>query len=422
MTTSSTAAAPTGQPLAPHRPDTFAGYARTYLARIRGGDIGSLPAVLGLVVLCVIFAVVRPVFLTTGNFANLFLQGAQVTLIAMGLVFVLLIGEIDLSAGFTSGLCASVAAVLLTWHGMPWHVAVAAALATGVVIGALLGTFVAKVGIPSFVVTLAGFLGFQGVMLMIIRGGTIIPVNDSVIVAIANRNMPPWLGWVLTLLGIAGFAAVQLISHQRRIARGLVAPPLAVVLVRIGVLAVVLGTAVYVLNLERSRNPAIVSLKGVPIVVPVIAVLLIAGTFLLNRTRYGRHLYAVGGNREAARRAGINVDRIRISAFIICSTMAAIAGVVAASRSNSVDATTGGSDVLLLAVGAAVIGGTSLFGGKGRLVNAVIGGAVVAVINNGMGLMGYSAGVKFAVTGSVLLLAAGVDALSRRRAVATGTR
>src|SRR5690606_38422410 len=331
--------------------------------------------------------------LTTGNFANLFLQGAQVTLIAMGLVFELLIGEIDLSAGLTSGVCASVAAVLLTWHGMPWYVAVAAALATGVVIGALLGTFVAKVGIPSFVVTLAGFLGFQGVMLMIIRGGTIIPVNDSVIVAIANRNMPPWLGWVLAAAGVAGFAAVQLYSQRRRVARGLVTPPLAVVLIRIGVLAAVLGAAVYVLNLERSRNP------------PLVAVPRIAGPFLLNRPAFGRHLHAVGGNREAARRAGINVDRICVAAFVLCSPMAAIAGVVAASRSNSVDATTGGSDVLLLAVGAAVIGGTSLFGGKGRVVNAVIGGAVVAVINNGMGLMGYSAGVKFAVTGSVLLLA-----------------
>ncbi len=420
MTTTTTV--PAGPPAVTHRPETLAEYARTYLARIRGGDIGSLPAVLGLLVLCVIFTAVRPVFLTAGNFANLFLQGAQITLIAMGLVFVLLVGEIDLSAGYTSGLCASVAAVLLTWHNLPWYVAVSAALATGVVIGLVLGVFVARVGIPSFVVTLAGFLGFQGVMLMIIRGGTIIPVNDSVIVAIANRNMPPWLGWVLAAAGVAGFAAVQLYSQRRRVARGLVTPPLAVVLIRIGVLAAVLGAAVYVLNLERSRNPALVSLKGVPIVVPLIAVLLIAGTFLLNRTAFGRHLYAVGGNREAARRAGINVDRICIAAFVICSTMAAIAGVVAASRSNSVDATTGGSDVLLLAVGAAVIGGTSLFGGKGRVVNAVIGGAVVAVINNGMGLMGYSAGVKFAVTGSVLLLAAGVDALSRRRAVATGTR
>jgi D-xylose transport system permease protein len=401
---------------------TVAEYARTYLARIRGGDIGSVPAVLGLLVLCTVFAVLRPAFLTAGNFANLFLQGAAVTVIAMGLVFVLLVGEIDLSAGFASGLCAAVVAVLVTWHNQPWYLAVVAALGTGTVIGLTLGGLVAKLGIPSFVVTLAGFLAFQGVMLIIIRGGTIIPVRDPVIVAIANRNLPPLLGWAFAAVTVAGFAAVQLLGQRRRAARGLVAPPVVVVLVRIAVLAAVLGAAVFVLNLERSANVAFVSLKGVPIVVPLVVVLLVTGTFVLNRTRYGRHLYAVGGNREAARRAGINVDRIRISAFMICSTMAAVGGVIAASRSNSVDATTGGSDVLLLAVGAAVIGGTSLFGGKGRLINAVIGGAVVAVINNGMGLMGYSAGVKFAVTGSVLLLAAGVDALSRRRAVATGTR
>lgn len=177
------------------------------------------------------------------------------------------------------------------------------------------------------------------------------------------------------------------------------------------------AVAVHLLNQERSRNVIVDSLKGVPIVVPVIAVLLVAGTFLLQRTSFGLHIYAVGGNAEAARRAGINVAAIRISAFVICSSLAAVGGIIAASRGNSVDPNTGGSNVLLLAVGAAVIGGTSLFGGRGRVVDAVLGGMVVAVIQNGMGLMGYSSGVKYAVTGSVLLVAAGVDALSRRRAV-----
>jgi D-xylose transport system permease protein len=415
-----TTATPPAPPAAPAA--TVGTYARDYLARIRGGDIGALPAVLGLLVLCAVFAYFRPNFLTLGNFANLFPQGAAVTVIAMGLVFVLLVGEIDLSAGFASGVCAAVLAVLLTEQGQPWYVAVVAALATGVVIGMSLGFLVAKVGIPSFVVTLAGFLAFQGVMLIVISGGNIVPVRDDTILALANRNLAPVVGWGLAAVSIGGYAAVQLVGQRRRVARGLVAPPLAVVCLRIGLLAGILGVAVYLLNQERSRNVAIVSLKGVPIVVPLIAVLLVVGTFVLQRTPFGRHIYAVGGNREAARRAGINVDLIRISAFMICSTMAAVGGIIAASRGNSVDATTGGSDVLLLAVGAAVIGGTSLFGGKGRLVNGVIGGAVVAVIDNGMGLMGYSSGVKFAVTGLVLLLAAGVDALSRRRAVATGTR
>ncbi|MGX7676346.1 sugar ABC transporter permease [Plantactinospora sp. DSM 117369] len=400
---------------------TVGSHVRDYLARVRGGDMGALPAVLGLIVLCAVFAALRPNFMTEGNFANLFTQGAAVMLIAMGLVFVLLLGEIDLSAGFASGVCAAVLAQLVTLQGYPWYVAVAAALVTGVVIGLVIGFLVAKVGIPSFVVTLAAFLAFQGIVLLLIKGGTNVSIRDDVLVAIANRNMPPWLGWALTLLGVAGYAVVQLLRHRNRSALGLVTAPLAVVLIRIGSLAAIAGTAVYLLNLERSRN-VLVSLKGVPIVVPIIVILLVVLTFVLQRTAYGRHVYAVGGNREAARRAGIDVDRIRISVFVICSTMAAIGGIVAASRATSVDANTGGSKVLLYAVGAAVIGGTSLFGGKGRIVDAVLGGAVIAVIDNGMGLLGRSSGFTFVVTGLVLLLAASVDALSRRRAAATGNR
>ncbi|MEH1100936.1 sugar ABC transporter permease [Micromonospora sp. CPCC 205561] len=397
-------------------------HVRNYVSRVRGGDIGALPAVLGLVVLCTVFSIMRPSFLTAGNFANLFTQGAAVTLIAMGLVFVLLLGEIDLSAGFASGVCAAILANVVTVLGYPWYVAVLAAVLTGVAIGTTLGFLVAKIGIPSFVVTLAGFLAFQGIVLMLMEEGTNISVRDDVLVAIANRNLPPVLGWLLAAAAVAGYAAVQLLRHRKRAARGLLTDPIAVVFARIGGLALVLGTAVFILNLERSRNVLISSLKGVPIVVPIIAVLLILWTFVLQRTSYGRHVYAVGGNKEAARRAGINVDRIRISVFVICSSMAAIGGIVAASRANSVDPNTGGSNVLLYAVGAAVIGGTSLFGGKGRVLDAVLGGAVVAVIDNGMGLMGYSSGVKYVVTGVVLLLAASVDAFSRRRSTATGTR
>ncbi|MBL6277736.1 ABC transporter permease [Micromonospora fiedleri] len=401
---------------------TVGSHVRDYWQRVRGGDIGALPAVAGLLVLCTIFSIMRPSFLTAGNFANLFTQGAAVTLIAMGLVFVLLLGEIDLSAGFASGVCAAVLANLVTVLGYPWYVAVLAALLTGMVIGTTLGFLVAKVGIPSFVVTLAGFLAFQGVVLLLMKEGRNISVREPVVVAIVNRNMPVALGWTLAAIAVAGFAVVQLLRYRSRAARNLINDPFAVVLGRIAALALVLGLAVYVLNLERSLNTLITSLKGVPIVVPIVAVLLVVLTFVLQRTSYGRHIYAVGGNREAARRAGINVDRIRISAFMICSTMAAVGGIVAASRANSVDPNTGGSNVLLYAVGAAVIGGTSLFGGKGRILDAVLGGAVVAVIDNGMGLMGYSSGVKYVVTGVVLLLAASVDALSRRRASATGNR
>ncbi len=401
---------------------TVASHVRNYLARVRGGDLGSLPAVIGLVVLCVVFAIVRPVFLSAGNFANLFTQGAAVTAIAMGLIFVLLLGEIDLSAGFASGVCAAILANVVSVLGYPWYVAVLAALATGLVIGLTLGFLVAKVGIPSFVVTLAGFLAFQGVVLLLMKEGTNISIGDEVIIAIENRWVPPTIGWALFAVAVAGYAAAQLLRYRNRAARGLVTEPVLVVFGRIAALAIILGFAVYVLNQERSINPLISSNKGMPIVVPILAVLLVGWTFVLNRTAYGRHLYAVGGNREAARRAGINVDRIRISAFVICSTMAAVGGIIAASRDRSVDPNTGGSNVLLYAVGAAVIGGTSLFGGKGRMINAVLGGAVVAVIINGMGLLNLSSGLKYVFTGAVLLLAAGVDALSRRRSAATGTR
>ncbi|MER5219724.1 sugar ABC transporter permease [Streptomyces flaveus] len=391
--------------------------ARNYVERVRGGELGALPAVLGLIVLCVFFAALRPVFLSELNFANLLTQGAGSIAIAMGLVFVLLLGEIDLSAGYASGVCAAVLAILLTDHGWPWYGAAGAAILSGTVIGLLLGLLVAKVGIPSFVVTLAAFLGFQGIVLMLLKEGTNISIRDQTILAVANNNLSPPLGWVLLAVSVGAYAAIQLRKNRNRRRRGLAPAPLSLLAVRIGGLAVLGAIAVHLLNQERSRNVIVDSLKGVPIVVPVIAVLLVAGTFLLQRTSFGLHIYAVGGNAEAARRAGINVAAIRISAFVICSSLAAVGGIIAASRGNSVDPNTGGSNVLLLAVGAAVIGGTSLFGGRGRVIDAVLGGMVVAVIQNGMGLMGYSSGVKYAVTGSVLLVAAGVDALSRRRAV-----
>lgn len=418
MSTATTTSAATS----PRAENPLLAYARNYGRKLRGGDMGGLPAVAGLIVLCTVFALARPNFLTPGNIANLFTQGAPITVIAMGLVFVLLLGEIDLSAGFTSGVCAAVLAILLTNEGWPWYFAVAAAIVTGVAIGLLLGFLVAKVGIPSFVVTLAAFLAFQGVVLKLLKEGTNISIRDTqtVIISLENEFLTPLLGWVFVAIAVAALAVVQVVTKLKRTGRGLASDPWEIIAIRIGGLAVLLGAAVAVLNQERSRNPAIFgSLKGLPIIVPIIGVLLIFWTVVLRRTRFGRHIYAVGGNMEAARRAGISVDRIRIAAFVICSGMAAIGGIVAASQARSVDPNTGGSNVLLYAVGAAVIGGTSLFGGRGRVIDAVLGGAVVAVINNGMGLMGFSSWVKYVVTGSVLLLAAGVDALSRRRSVAS---
>jgi D-xylose transport system permease protein len=395
---------------------------RDYLGRLRGGEMGSLPAVLGLVVLVLVFTALRPVFFSAGNFANLFTQGGHVVIIAMGLVFVLLLGEIDLSAGFTSGLCGAVLCVLLTEHHVVWYVSVLVAVLIGTAIGFMLGFLVSKIGIPSFVVTLAAFLAFQGVVLLLLSGGKNISVFDDVIVAVDNNNMQPWMGWLMVGICVVGYAAIQLWGIRSRSSRGLGTDPLSLVTMRVAAVLVIAGLAVYFLNRERSRNPLFSSLKGVPIVVPIILILLLVWTFILGRTTFGRHIYAVGGSKEAARRAGINVDRIRIAAFMISSSMAAIGGIVAVSRARSVDPNTGGSNILLYAVGAAVIGGTSLFGGKGRIIDAVLGGAVVAVIDNGMGLLGYSAGLKYIVTGVVLLLAAAVDALSRRRAAASGLR
>jgi D-xylose transport system permease protein len=392
-----------------------------YVSKVRGGDVGALPAVLGFLVLVVFFSVMRPnTFATLLNAANLINQSAAVIFIAMGLVFVLLLGEIDLSAGFAAGTSAAIMAVALTREGYPWPIAVLACLVTGVVIGTSIGLLVARVGVPSFVVTLAGFLGLQGVMLYIIGEGGTIPVRDSTILAIMNKNLPPLWGWVLFAVVVGGYALVSFLGARRRADAGLPVQPMSVIGLKIGALAVLLGLATYLFNQERSVNPALTSLKGIPIIVPIALVFLVGLTFLLGRTAFGRHVYAVGGNTEAARRAGINVARIKITCFIICSTMAAVAGILFASRDNSVSPTTGGSTTLLLAVGAAVIGGTSLFGGKGKVRDAILGGLVVAVIANGLPLITSRSAVQFIVTALVLLLAAVVDALSRRRAAATG--
>jgi D-xylose transport system permease protein len=401
---------------------TVQGHISDYWGRVRGGDLGSLPAVLGLVVLCIIFAVTTDTFTSNLNIANLFNQGAQGIFIAMGLVFVLLLGEIDLSAGFASGLAGAVMAVLLTNHGQPAWVAIPAALVTGLVIGFFLGFLVAKIGIPSFVVTLAAFLGFQGVLLLLLKGGINISIHNKFTIALNQNNLSVTWSWVLAVVIILGFAAVQLNTARSRLSRDLVADPWGIIAMRIVGLAIVTIVGTALLTQERAVNPAINSLKGVPIVVPIIGFFYILWTFVLGRTTFGRHIYAVGGNTEAARRAGIPVDRIRISVFVLGSFMAAVGGIIQVSRAASVDPNTGGSNVLLFAVAAAVIGGTSLFGGKGKIIHAVVGGFVIAVINNGMVLLDFSDGVRYIVTGVILLIAASVDALSRRRAAATGNR
>jgi len=395
---------------------------RDYWARVRGGDIGSLPAVLGLIALVILFGALEgSTFLSIFNFANLINQSAAIIVLAMGLVFVLLLGEIDLSAGFAAGTCAAILAVALNSWGLAWPFALLAALLTGVVIGLVIGMLVARLGIPSFVVTLAMFLALQGAMLLIIGEGGTIPIRSEAILVVMNGNMSVVAGWVLAVIIVAGFALSTLLAIRRRRKAGLPAEAMSVWAIKVIALGVLIFVATYLLNQERQLPSAKVTIQGVPWVVVVILVLLVGLTFILQRTGFGRHVYAVGGNREAARRAGINVKGLMITCFIFCSTLAAIAGVLLASRDNSVSPTTGGAQTLLFAVGAAVIGGTSLFGGRGKIRDAVIGGLVIAVIANGLPLITQQSGIQFIVTGLVLLVAASVDAISRRRTAATGS-
>ncbi|WP_232666132.1 sugar ABC transporter permease [Pseudonocardia sp. TRM90224] len=443
---------------------------RGYLSGLRTGDLGALPALLGLLALFILFTLLDSagVFPSLLNLANLLQQGAGRTIIAMGLVFVLLTGEIDLAAGTASGLTASVmalhlvrdgnllgsmgttvfvlfaavivlaivlAVILRIWTGVafaalallllvigfppnPW-LEMLLAICVGVVIGCITGFLVAKIGMPSFVVTLALFIAWQGIILQLIGDGGTLGLRDPVINAVANGSLSTLGSWILFVVGAGGYAAVLLNRQVSRRKLGLVAQPTGLVLIKIGAVVLLAAVATYLLTLNRSAGT--LEISGVPYVVPIVLALLIAGTYVLDRTRFGRHIYAVGGNREAARRAGIDVVRIRATVFVIASALAAIGAIVYSSKVGSVSPSSGGGNTLLFAVGAAVIGGTSLFGGRGRVSNAVIGGAVLATVENGLGLLGQPAAVVFVVTGLVLLLAAGVDVLSRRRS-ATATR
>ncbi|MEO5610647.1 MAG: ABC transporter permease, partial [Ornithinibacter sp.] len=318
-----------------------------YVAQLRGGQLGSLPAILGLVALVVLFTALKgDVFFTVFNLANLLQQSAMVMVIAMGLVFVLLLGEIDLAAGYTAGTSGAVMGVTLTQKGWAWPLAVLACIVTGMLVGTVMGLLVARLRIPSFVVTLSFFLALQGAMLLIIGDGGTIPIRNETILKIENGNLPIWAGWALAILIVGGYGAQTFLARRARIARGLPVPSNAVWLLKLAALGVPAIVATALLNGERSLRPAIISIRGVPIIVPVIAVLLIVLTFVLARTAFGRHVYAVGGNAEAARRAGINVARIRVTCFIIGATLAAIAGVLFASKEASISPSTGGSSTL----------------------------------------------------------------------------
>jgi len=396
-------------------------YIRDYLARLRGGELGSAPALVGLIVITAFFAIVHQGFLSAYNLEALVIQAAPIIVMAMGLVFVLLLGEIDLSAGTTGGLCSAIMAVLLIRHGWWWWLAILAGLAVGLIIGFSMGWLRAYAGIPSFVITLATFLAFQGVTLILVGGqGSIILPAGTPLIGLENSFVPLWLGWVLLGVFVVGYAALKLLDARGRRSAGLPATPVAVIVAKVVGVAVVGIAFTYEMGINRNLiTNAFFSNKaeGEPWVVVLLALLFVVWHFILSRTRYGRHVYAVGGNEEASRRGGVAVSRIRISVFVICSGMAAVSGLVAASLLQSVQSNAGAGNTLLLAVGAAVIGGTSLFGGRGRMIDAVLGGLVVAVIINGMSDLiqgANSSGYEWVVTGGVLLLAAGFDAVVRR--------
>ncbi len=386
---------------------------RAYFQKLRSGDMGALPAVGGFIVLTILFSFLSPFFLTERNFANLLTQAATLVMLGMALVFVLLLGEIDLSAGVTSGMTMALFIVLVNVNGVPWILALCVAFAVGILTGTFIGFFVARVGIPSFVVTLGLFLGYQGITLWIIGAGGLYRVQIPEITAIQNSNMPVWAGWVMLAVILAVSAATSFWDRARRRRAGVPNRTISLVWIKLGVIAVIGGAVVAILS--RNRGASVGVVEGVPIVVPIVLVILWIGTFVLDRTMYGRYLYAIGGNAEAARRSGVKVMLIRWTAFICCSTLAVVSGLFSISKVGSVDAAAG-REIVLSGVAAAVVGGVSLFGGRGRLLHAAVGALVIAVITNGLGLLNLPAGVNLVVTGSVLILAATVDAVSRVRA------
>ncbi|HEX7460961.1 MAG TPA: ABC transporter permease [Dermatophilaceae bacterium] len=392
--------------------DSAGAYLRASLVRIRGGETGVLPVVAGLLLVSVLFQSLNSHFLTTGNLVNLLVQAAVFSLLAMGEVFALLLGEIDLSAGFVAGLSAVVMAELVQpAHGWPWWAAIAAALVVCALIGLLQGTLITRLGLPSFVVTLAGFLFWQGVMLYILGDGGSILIQDNIINDIVSGTLTRVAGWVVMLVAVGAFAWQTWRRDMRRRDAGLTAPPTSLTIAKI-VAVLVAGVALVLLcNADRG---VLVPVFGMPWVIILVFVVVALWTFVLGRLKFGRYIYAIGGNAEAARRAGINLKMIRTTAFMLCSLTAGIAGLVYASRLRSISTALDGGTLVLYSVAAAVIGGTSLFGGRGKAMHGVIGGIVIAAIANGMGLLGFSAAAQYIVTALVLLIAVTLDAVARR--------
>jgi len=378
--------------------------------RVREGELGSLPVVVGLIIIWLYFSFSEENFLTAGNITNLMLQITAVGIIATGVVLVLLLGEIDLSVGVVSGLAAASMAVLNVKHGWPGWLAILAAVLVGTLVGLFQGSFVTIFRVPSFVVTLAGLLGFQGLLLYVLGDTGTINLTDGTIVDLANTFFADYIGWIIAIAMLVPYVLLNLVAYRRRSASGLETAPIAMLGLRMAVVVVGMLVAVAVLNADR----------GVPLATLIFVGLVILVDFITQRTAFGRHVYAVGGNAEAARRAGISLIRIRLIVFAMASTLAAVGGIMAASRLFAVNQSSGSGDLLLNAIAAAVIGGTSLFGGRGTAWSALLGALVIGSIANGMDLKALDSSVKFMVTGAVLLVAVTVDATARRGRQSSG--
>jgi D-xylose transport system permease protein len=380
---------------------------------IKQGEVGTLPVIIGLILIVAFFYFKNSNFLSAGNFTNLMTQMAAVTTIAIGVVFVLLLGEIDLSIGYVSGVAGVIVAELQLPDGS-WEikgiVAIVIAVLVTALIGAMHGSVVAYIGVPSFVVTLAGLLFWQGVILYVIGDTGVIVIQDTTINNVANYFFSNTAGLIIAAVATLLFVLATILGVVSRRRHGIFTDNVVLVAVKLIGFAVVAFGAVIWANRER----------GLPFAFLLVIVLLVFWTFIAERTTFGRHVYAVGGNAEAARRAGINVRTIRIFVFMISSGMAGLGGVILAARLNSVDLNAGGGTLLLDSIAAAVIGGTSLFGGRGRVISALMGALIISTVANGIDLLGYSSAIKFMVTGLILLAAVTLDAISRKRLERSG--
>ena len=380
------------------------------LRRFVAGDLAELRVVLALAVIWLVFYIQEPRFMSSVNLSNLVLQMTAVGLVSIGVVLVLLLGEIDLSVGAVSGLAAAIMAVLNVKHGWSPYLAIGAAVAAGLAIGLFQGAVFTRFAVPSFVVTLAGLLAWPGAQLKVLGETGTVNINDPKILGLTNTFYSDTVGWILALVGIAVYATLALRARQSRVSEGLSAPQLGLVVLRIGLVTIAALIAVWVLNDDR----------GVPLAALILVGFCLFFFYITTRTTFGRHIFAVGGNAEAARRAGIGVNRVRVIVFMVASMMAATGGIMAASRLLAVNQSSGAGDFLLLAIAGPVIAGTSLFGGRGSVWHALLGALVITSISNGMDLLALESSVKFMVTGAVLLAAVVIDAIARRQRQAAG--